>query len=228
MKTKTDLVIPFEWKDRHPILLEKFFYIPKGFDHQEDRLEWNDERIFGNSNPVCIELCSGNGQWIGEKAKQRPDLNWVAIDLDFGRARKIWLKIFREKISNLYVVCGDGSVFLRYYAPLKGAKESFVNFPDPWPKQRHAKHRLIQKPFLDLLSTVLVDGALASFATDDVSYRDQMIRELARSAQWQPVFYDPYYLSDFESYGDSYFANLWKQKKRTLYYIQYVNGSRRI
>jgi tRNA (guanine-N7-)-methyltransferase len=223
MKTKKDLIIPFTWDERRPAFLERFFYLPKKLEHRELRIDWAAPEVFGNSNPVCIELCSGNGQWVGERAKERPDLNWVAVDHDFGRARKIWLKAFRENIPNLYPVCAEGTVFLRHYVRPKSVMQSFVNFPDPWPKLRHAKHRIIQKPFLDALSTALQDGGMATFVTDDASYKDQMIRELGR-APWIPVLPAPHYHTDWSAYGDSYFANLWQKRGRTIYYVQHRNG----
>ncbi len=226
MKSKKDLIIPFDWEGRRPIYLDRFFYLPKQFDHHESwgRLDWADERIFGNQKPVHIELCSGNGQWIGDRAKENPEINWVAVELRFDRARKIWLKGHRENIPNLYTVCAEGRTFLRYYTPVKSVAQSFVNFPDPWPKLRHAKHRIVQKPFLDALSTTLADGAVATFATDDVPYRDQMIQELSGAQPWLPILPQPHFHTDWSAYGDSYFANLWLEKGRTIYYVQYRNG----
>lgn len=223
MKSKKDLKIPFDWEERRPVYLERFFYLPKQYDKNETfgRLDWTDERIFGNGKPVRIELCSGNGQWIGERAKENPDINWVAVEIRFDRARKIWLKSFRENIPNLYTVCAEGKAFLRYYAPLASVEQSYINFPDPWPKLRHAKHRIVQAPFLGYLSSVLKKGAIATFATDDAAYKEQMIRELKG---WIPKFESPFYKTDDEEYGDSYFRTLWKQRGRTIYHIEYQNG----
>ena len=223
MKTKKDLYIPFSWEDRKPIFLERFFYVPKAFQHVENRFQWSDRQVFGNDKPVYLELCSGNGQWIGERAKRNPDCNWVAVDLDFSRARMAWAKSFREEIPNLYVVCAEGNNFLRYYAPKRGAARAYINFPDPWPKRRHAKHRLVQKPFLDVLSGALQEGASLFLTTDDAPYRDQMIEELAKGSFWRPLLASPYYTSDLAHYGESYFSSLWRQKKRTLYCLEYAN-----
>ena len=215
MKTKQDLRIPFSWEERYPVYLERFFYIPKQFDHREQRLAWRD--LFGNDRPIYLELCSGNGQWISEKAKQNPSINWVAVELRFDRARKIWLKSFRENLSNLYTVCGEGATFLRYYAPPKSIERAFINFPDPWPKLRHAKHRLVQAPFVALLAQVVCNRV--TLATDDTPYREQMIQEFAKVASWQREA-DPQ-----EDYGDSFFANLWKDKGKILHYLQFVSAT---
>src|SRR5579872_3724980 len=82
MKTAKDLRIPFTWAERRPILLDRFFYLPKSYDGHErwGVFDWADPQVFGNQQPVIIEYCSGNGQWIGERAKQNPTVNWVAVE----------------------------------------------------------------------------------------------------------------------------------------------------
>ncbi|MDE3045664.1 MAG: tRNA (guanosine(46)-N7)-methyltransferase TrmB [Verrucomicrobiota bacterium] len=214
MKTKEDLFIPFSWEERRPIFLERFFYMPKNYEYQEQRFQWAE--LFGNEKPVHLEICSGNGQWIGERALQQPEVNWVGVELRFDRARKIWLKSFRENIPNLQVICGEGGAFLRCYAPPASVSQVFINFPDPWPKPRHAKHRIIQVPFLEALHAVVRSGGRVTLATDDVPYRDQMISEFSQVKGWKRIEE-----TDWSSYGDSYFANLWKGKGRTIYYLQY-------
>src|SRR5690348_8334371 len=133
MKTAKDLKIPFAWEERRPILLDRFFYIPAEYEYKAQNFPF-----FVQDQPVIIEYCSGNGQWIGARAKQNPETNWIAVEKKFDRARKIWLKIHRENIPNLTVVCGEAVIFTRFYAP--PCSEIYVNFPDPWPKLRHAKH----------------------------------------------------------------------------------------
>src|SRR4051812_938783 len=138
MKTASDLRIPFTWSERHTVFLDKCLYIPSFYEgHSEWRpLLWEDPELFGNQQPVIVEYCSGNGQWIAERAKQNPHINWVAVEKRFDRASQIWAKMKRENISNIFVVCGDGAIFTRYYAPAKSVSEIYINFPDPWPKLR--------------------------------------------------------------------------------------------
>ncbi len=220
-KTKKDLKIPYTWEERQPVFLERMFYIPKVYDHSnQPRLNFADPAIFGNDNPVCLEICSGNGQWIGNRALAHPEKNWVAVEMCFDRARSIWLKIHQEKIPNLYVICAEASAFIRYYAPLASVEQGFVNFPDPWPKRAHSKHRLIWAPFVQSLQTV-IRGEM-TLATDDETYHQQMVTEFAKAGGWEKLVFEP---SD-EVYGDSFFADLWKRKGKTIFYLQYLNGHR--
>lgn len=210
MKTAKDLKIPFSWSERRPILLDRFFYIPAQFDHVEKSFPF-----FEDDKPVIIEYCSGNGQWIGDRAKQNPQFNWLAVEKRFERARQIWLKVHREGISNLSVVCGEAVVFTRYYAP--PATEIYVNFPDPWPKLRHAKHRLVRAEFLKELLRIIQLGGKAICVTDHSAYAEEMAREFAKCPDWKLLFN----VNEWPDYGRSFFNDLWIKRGRTINYLSY-------
>jgi tRNA (guanine-N7-)-methyltransferase len=223
MKKASDLRIPFVWEERRPVLLERFLYVPDHYNRHDawTVVPWTDPAIFGNSKPVLLEFCSGNGQWICEKAKQNPHLNWVAVDLRFDRSRKIWLRMHRENLMNLYIMCGDANLLARHYIPKQSLSESFVNFPDPWPKLRHAKHRLIQAPFVAEMANISLPGALATFVTDDATYAAQMLREVISCPIWRPRLPPPHYALDWPDYGISYFSDLWKKKGRNVHFLPF-------
>lgn len=210
MKTAKDLIIPFTWEERRPILLERFFYLPADYDYKAEKIPF-----FEKEQPVVIEYCSGNGQWIGERALQNPHLNWLAVEKKFERARKVWLKSFRENIPNLVVACAEGSVFTRYYAPK--AVEVYINFPDPWPKLRHAKHRIIRKEFLEEVLNIVEWGGKITCVTDDAPYAMQMVQEFEKCPGWKFRFNT----NEWPGYGNSFFKDLWKEKGRTIHYISY-------
>jgi len=211
MKTAKDLKIPFSWEERRPILMERFFYIPAEYNYSKE-----DFPFFADDKPVIIEYCSGNGEWIGDRARQNPQFNWIAVEKRFDRARKIWLKTYREGIENLMVVCGEALVFTRFYAPTN-VSEIYVNFPDPWPKRRHAKHRLIQAEFLQAVLAIVRPGGQAICVTDDRDYSNEMIREFEKCPEWKFLFN----VNEWPSYGRSFFNHLWLQRGRTIHYLSY-------
>lgn len=211
MKTAKDLKIPFSWEERRPILLEKFFYIPAEFNYSKGNI-----LFFPDEKPVIVEYCSGNGEWIGDRARQNPQFNWIAVEKRFDRARKIWLKIHRERIENLIVVCGEAQIFTRFYAPTN-VSEIYVNFPDPWPKRRHAKHRLIQAEFLQEVLSIVRPGGQAICVTDDPTYAAEMIREFEKCPGWKFLFN----VNEWPEYGRSFFNHLWLQRGRTIHYLSY-------
>jgi tRNA (guanine-N7-)-methyltransferase len=216
MKQPSDLRIPFAWKDRKTVLLDKFLYIPTYFHNHELFGRLDLEAVFPNRQPLSVEYCSGNGQWICSMASAHPERNWIAVDMDFARARKTWLRLFREGLSNLLVVCGEGIVFTRHYLPKACCSCIYVNFPDPWPKRIHAKHRIVRKVFLDEIEQILLPNSPVVLATDDEAYSEQMIRLFRSASKWRSSFDEPYYTHDLDGAATSYFLELWKQKERNI------------
>jgi tRNA (guanine-N7-)-methyltransferase len=190
--------------------MDRFFYIPGHYDYKAKTLPF-----FEKEQPIFIEYCSGNGQWISEKAQSNPQINWIAVEKKFERARLIWLNIDRHQLSNLTVVCGDGVIFSRYYAPQ--TSHVFINFPDPWPKLRHAKHRIIRKEFIDELTKIVEMGGSVTCTTDDEPYAQRMREEFGKHPNWQSA-YDETHWPD---YGPSYFKDLWRKKGRNINYLSF-------
>lgn len=208
MKTAKELIIPFTWEERRVQLLDpSFLYIPGQISHKESR-----EINFDSPN-VQIEFCSGTGAWISTKAKENPSIFWIAVEKKFERAKKIWQKQQNEGLVNLMIVCAEAEEFIKFYIPK--AEEVFVNFPDPWPKRRHEKHRLIRQPFLTDL--VKIGVKRATCVTDDLPYANQMLKEFEMSKEWKLDFH----IHHWPEYGSSYFESLWKSKGRTIHYLSF-------
>lgn len=210
MKSAKDLLIPFTWRERRPILLDRFFYIPSEYSYSQEVFSF-----FVLQQPVIIEYCSGNGQWVGDQARQNPHCNWIAVEKKFERARTIWLKMQREPLSNLCVVCGDALIFTHYYAP--PAREAYINFPDPWPKRRHAKRRLIKAEFLQAILRIVVRQGKVTCVTDDPIYAKEILQEFEKCSDWKFLFHR----NEWPSYGGSFFKDLWIGKGRAIHYITY-------
>jgi len=151
MKPK-DLKYPFPWEDRGVIVQDRVWYVPEYYDDYERFTfpGWAHPDLFGNNNPINLEYCSGNGTWIANKAIAEPHLNWVAIEKKFARVQKIWSKISNLGLNNLLVIHGEGYNVTSCYLPDASIREIYINFPDPWPKNRHAKNRLIKGPFVNV------------------------------------------------------------------------------
>lgn len=219
MKPK-DLKFPYPWKERRPEIHQSVLFIP---DYYDKHTEWpmpSWETIFGNSNPVVVEYCSGNGTWIAEKAKDK-SRNWIAVEWRFDRVQQIWSKKQNYKLDNLFIVCGDAQIFIRDYLKESSIDAIYVNFPDPWPKEKHAKNRIFQPPFIDHMARTAKPGALLTVVTDDPPYSAQITTTVLSNPSWQPVYPDPYYLNEWEGYGNSFFDTLWREKGREIRYFQF-------
>lgn len=215
-----DLKLPYAFCDRHPCIKDGVFYVPARFDlHQQFSFPlW--EGVFPLNQPVYLEYCSGNGKWIARRALQDPDSNYVAVDIRFDRVRKIWSKIGNDKIPNLFCVYGDGFTLAKHYVKDHSVDEIFINFPDPWPKLRHMKHRLMKVPFIQEQQRILKPGGKITFVTDDVDYLNWTIANFRKVAEFEFCHEEPHYTFDIASYGSSYFEELWLSKGRKIYYLE--------
>lgn len=214
-----DLKPPFpKREDRRVIIQDRVWYVPD-MDRSDETFEfpgWDHPDLFGNNNPVCVEYCSGNGAWIAERAKQNPEINWVAVELRFMRTRKIWSKIKNEKLNNLIVICGEGLHTTRKYFPDSSIHGVYVNFPDPWPKRRHAKNRIVQPNFVAEVERITVQDGKLTLVTDDPDYSEQMIESVMANPSFQSLIPSPHYVTDHKNYGVSWFEVLWREKGKDI------------
>lgn len=192
-----------------PLKLEKDSFIFPGWDHPE---------LFGNQNPINIEYCSGNGHWIVDKAEQNPLINWVAIERKFDRVRKIWSKMQNRKINNLIIICGEGHHATNFYIPAKSVGDIFINFPDPWPKTRHHKNRIVQHAFVQELRRIMKIDSVLTMVTDDEDFSKWTIKILSTSEGFDLKNHT----TEWPTYGRSYFEQLWREQGKTIRYHQYV------
>jgi tRNA (guanine-N7-)-methyltransferase len=219
MQTK-NLKFPYTWQERRPEIHEGVLFIPDYYDKHEEWTLPSWEVLFGNTNPVVIEYCSGNGTWIAEKAKDKSK-NWIAVEWRFDRVQKIWSKKKKQQLDNLFVVCGDANIFIAKYLKDASIDGVYVNFPDPWPKEKHAKNRLFQPPFIKELTRTVKSGAPFTVVTDDPPYGQQLTNVVLESGTWNPVFADPYFVTEWDGYGASFFDSLWREKGREIKYYQF-------
>jgi tRNA (guanine-N7-)-methyltransferase len=217
------LKIPYGWKAPKVMIEEGIFYVP-------DRCEsydaftfpgWQDPSLFGNNLPLRIEYCSGNGAWLVEKALAHPEINWVGVEKKFKRVKKIRAKAKKLNLKNLIVVYGEAYLATSRYFPVDTFEAAYINFPDPWPKNRHAKNRLIQPKFIDEVWRILKPAAAFTLVTDDPEYSWRMLEEMGGHRGFRSCLPDPFFITEMPGYGSSYFDQLWREKGKTIRYHQF-------
>lgn len=223
MKPK-DLKHPFSWDQRKIFLNDRVLFVPDYLESYEafQFSGWEHSDYFGNHNPVYVEYCSGNGSWISQKASLYPEINWVAVEIRFDRVRKIWSKIKNLGLKNLFVVCGEGQRVTSHYFAGSTVDRIFINFPDPWPKTRHAKHRIINHTFIEEIFRILKPSGKLTMVTDDPDYSNLMTETVRDQSSLVSVHPEPYYATHLEGYGSSFFDQLWREKGKAIHYHQYV------
>jgi tRNA (guanine-N7-)-methyltransferase len=138
--------------------------------------------LFPASQPLEIELGSGDGSFLLAYAHQHPERNFIGVERLMGRIRKLDRKGRRLGLRNLRGVRIESVYFLQYLLPPGSTEAMHVYFPDPWPKKKHQKNRLINDGFPALAERVLRPGGLVHLRTDDQDYFQQMREVFAGSS----------------------------------------------
>ncbi len=139
--------------------------------HEEEKAKGRWGEIFGNDHPIAIEIGMGKGQFILEKAKQNPDINYVGIEkfssvLLRGIQKMEELRETGNAPENLRFIRMEAEHITDVFAKDE-VNKIYLNFSDPWPKDRHAKRRLPSKEFLGRYDQILVPTGTLEFKTDN-------------------------------------------------------------
>lgn len=212
-----ELRIPFTWQERHVVIKDRVWFLPPRVCNDPFVFEgWDHPELFGASRPIRIEYCSGNGSWIIDQAKKDPHSNWLAVEKQFYRARLIWAKIKNLGLDNLAVALAEGLELTERYIPSSSVEEIFVNFPDPWPKRRHGKHRIIKEEFVNQLARIIKPKGTATLVTDDEDYSKIMIQEMQNTPDFISQIAAPYYIETPANYGTSFFDSLFRGQEKVI------------
>lgn len=134
--------------------------------HQPEEKKGTWSEIFGNDNPIHIEVGMGKGQFLMELAQRNPNINYVGIEKFSSVLLRAIQKREQLEISNLFFIRMDAEEITEVFAKDEVDK-IYLNFSDPWPKDRHAKRRLTSKEFLKKYDQILVSDGRLEFKTDN-------------------------------------------------------------
>ena len=144
-------------------------------------------RLFGTGQPLEVELGSGDGSFLVNYAKLHPERNFLGVERLLGRLRKLDRKGRREGLMNLRGVRIESAYFLEYLLPRHSAVALHLYFPDPWPKRKHRRHRLVNERFPALAHQALAAGGRIYLRTDDEDYFAQILDVFRASSAFRAV-----------------------------------------
>ena len=142
---------------------------------EEQKGQW--KHLFGNDNPIEIEVGMGKGKFIMELAQKNPDVNYIGIE----RYSTVMLKALQKReqleLSNIYFMCVDAKELGEYFEAGEVSR-IFLNFSDPWPKDRHAKRRLTSPQFMAVYDRILKKDGVVEFKTDNRGLFDYSLESI--------------------------------------------------
>lgn len=129
---------------------------------------------FGRSAPLVLEIGSGMGETTAQLVAERPEVNYLAVEVYKPGLAHLLGRADALGLSNLRLLRGDALELLRWHVPADSLDEVAIFFPDPWPKKRHHKRRLVQETAMSLIASRIAPGGTVHLATDWEDYAEQM------------------------------------------------------
>jgi len=126
--------------------------------------------LFGDSKPLALEIGCGIGDFIVQAAARSPQTNFIAIDIFNQGCQQTCSRVESSGLSNIRVMRAEARYLMHNYLGKNSLQTIFLNCPDPWPKKRHRKRRLLNQEFINLALYCLQPGGVLNFTTDFSDY----------------------------------------------------------
>lgn len=139
------------------------------------------EALFGRRAPVTLEIGFGNGESLARMAADDPERDFIGVEVHRPGVGHLLQQVEDRGLTNVRVACHDAVEMLNRQVPPGGLDRIQIYFPDPWPKKRHHKRRLVQPDFVDLLATRLREGGILHLATDWEDYARHMLEVMQQA-----------------------------------------------
>lgn len=145
--------------------------------YQETIINFAD--VFENTNPVTIEIGFGMGKATAIIAAENPDKNYIGVEVHRAGVGRLLGEIEKRGLTNVRVIEHDAIEVLSSMIPARSVSAFHIFFPDPWPKKRHHKRRLVQRPRTDLIADKLAQNGYIYMVTDWEPYAEDAYAELS-------------------------------------------------
>lgn len=154
-----------------------------GFEFEKSRLDLAD--LFTNQNPVTLEIGFGMGASLAEQAANSQDKNFLGIEVHRPGVGALLARLKENGANNVRVVAHDAIEILEFMVPDNSLDKVQLFFPDPWPKKRHHKRRIVKPEFVQKLREKLKVGGVFHMATDWENYAEHMLEVMQGELGWK-------------------------------------------
>ncbi|MBM4207109.1 MAG: tRNA (guanosine(46)-N7)-methyltransferase TrmB [Gammaproteobacteria bacterium] len=138
----------------------------------------NHQEVFGRIAPLMLEIGFGNGDCLAQMAKAMPEKDFIGIEVHRPGVGRLLMQLEEQSLTNVRVYCHDAIEILQHAIPNQSLSAVHLFFPDPWPKLKHHKRRIVQPEFLNLIAYKLLNGGYFHAATDWQHYAESMLETL--------------------------------------------------
>jgi tRNA (guanine-N7-)-methyltransferase len=176
--------------------------------------------LFGNANPLALEIGCGTGHFILEQARQQPDMNFLAIDIYNKGCLKTCVKLDEAGIKNVRVMRVEARWLMDKGLSPESLAAVYINCPDPWPKKRHRRRRLVNRDFLVALAHYLVPGGDFFFSTDFGDYAADVAEQFLETPGYHNMLQTAWAHS-LPEYPKSKYMRRFLDKGQQIYFIHH-------
>ncbi|MGT2888180.1 tRNA (guanosine(46)-N7)-methyltransferase TrmB [Streptococcus didelphis] len=178
---------------------------------------WKD--VFGNDNPIHIEVGSGKGNFITGMALQNPDINYIGIDIQLSVLSYALDKVLASQLPNIRLLRVDGSSLTNYFEDGE-IQLLYLNFSDPWPKSKHEKRRLTYRDFLDTYKQILPENGEIHFKTDNRGLFEYSLASFSQYGMLLKQVWLDLHASDFEKNVMTEYEAKFSSKGQVIYRVE--------
>ena len=175
------------------------------------------ERLFGRAAPLAMEVGFGGGRLLKRVADAHPDWNLLGIELSHGSTARAFKRLRRAGCRYVRLYNGHGRFVVRNVLPPRSLHRAYVNFPDPWPKEKHHERRLLDASFFRLLASRLEDGGALLLTTDHADYFDFARQEAQEAGCYRTTTTAPP-----EAMLQTKYARRWRRQDKTIYHAVFT------
>ncbi len=180
---------------------------------------WHE--VFGNDNPLALEIGCGVGDFIVQMAVLHPGINFIALDFYNKGCIKTCKRIDKAGLRNVRVLRAEARSFIEACIPPETLKMVVINCPDPWPKLRHRKRRLVNSGFASYLSRFMQPDADLYFSTDFVDYGLDVAEFMAVQPEFTNQLAPDTFRHTLEGYPVSKYMKRFLELGQPIYYVHY-------
>ncbi|MCP4407342.1 MAG: tRNA (guanosine(46)-N7)-methyltransferase TrmB [Gammaproteobacteria bacterium] len=154
----------------------------------------NLKQIFGRESPVWLEIGFGDGEALVSMARRHPEIDFLGIEVHRPGIGHLLARLVEAELSNIRIINDDAVQILKYSIAASSLDRILLFFPDPWPKRRHHKRRIVQAEFLSLLHLALKVSGVFHMATDWKDYALQSLKVMTSSDGFVNIAGDQYFI----------------------------------
>ena len=181
------------------------------------------EDIFGNRKPLVLEIGFGEGEFLTNAARCDRSRNYLGLEIKGGRFYKAVRAAEKFSLENLRFVHIEAEIALRQIFTEKMFDLVLVNFPDPWPKKKHSKHRIFNREFIGCLAKALTEGGKTVIKTDQLSYIKQIVSEFETSGLFRPAYSPPGFIEARREETETKFEKHFRDASQKIFSAVFLN-----